>query len=318
MQMNKNQIVMASIGGVALVAALVLGWLFWTEVEAADELSMEYDNQVQRCRNAAGPGDAAAAAALKDAARLVDWRTNALAAVCARQEEQGELPNAAAFQQTMTDRRLAYSKLPEGSAVKICAEDFGFGDYFKPYLDGAMPPAAELPRLYRRWHDVVAVVDTLLACGAGPLEAVAVETPEVKEADVKPRGRRNQAPKAAFTEAVERYRFKFKCAPQALVAAVDALAADETRFFAVCECTFAEDPDTVVAKVGEGGESKERPGRRSGRRGRKAAAGASEDAAGDEAEKAMQGLVTEPGARMLTVTLAVTTSIFGNNGEVAK
>lgn len=317
MQMNKNQIVMASIGGTALVAALVLGWLFWTEIEAADELSMEYDNQVQRCRNAAGPGEAAAKAALNDAARLVDWRTNALATVCARQAEPGELPNAAAFQQTMTDRRLAYSKLPEASAVKICAEDFGFGDYFKPFLDGAMPSAAELPRLQRRWGDVVAVVDVLLDCGAGPLESVAVETPEPKVEDVKPRGRRANAPKTTFTEAVERYRFKFKCAPAALVAVVDAIAADETRFFAIVDCTFAEDPDTLVAKVGEGGETKERAGRRGGRRGRRAAAEADE-AAGEEAEKALQGLVAEPGARVLTVTLGVTTSIFGNNGEVAK
>jgi len=331
--MNKNQITMAAIGGVALVAVLAVGYLTYATWEETDEKAQSLERSKSDIRRIdAAPvarTQEAVAAIAANAQKLDDWRAEMMALVSAGDLAGDPDATPESFKQKMVTEARELSKLPGGVAGNIVKDDFDFG--FKDYIiGGSMPPRDRLGALQRQWTEIGMLVNLLSRCGVRELVSVevgaaaAVEAPQKEE---KPkRGARNVKKPAAQKEAVRKepataqgYELKFTAKPAAFVRVIDACAMVE-RFIVVDGFSFAKERDTLAEVFGgkEKAEASAGGGRGRGRgRGRNrtaAAADAGQPASEDAEEVSKKGLVIDPELdEPLTVTLKLTTFDFGTN-----
>lgn len=332
MNLSKNQIVMLSIGGVALVASLALGYLAFSAYSAKSEASENAERDSSAVRSLLGaaisPDASSVAAVNKNRDALAGWTEAAISTASAGDRALATDVNEAAFKQKLVDEARALSELPGGVDGKIVKPDFSFG--FPDFVTGdKLPEKEKLPQLQRQWADIRTLVETLQACGIVELvriEPTLVKQPAVAEQQPKETKRRNRRRKAdeeakpAYTE--EKYAIDFRAKPAALVKVVNALATSQ-RFIVVESLDFTRESDMIGKALGDGDkrgadaeQQSSRPRRR--RRGAEQAEFGADAAATDAAAETDKGIVNDPDKEdPFLVKAVVLTYDFGSAAQAS-
>ncbi len=332
MNLSKNQIVMLSIGGVALVASLAFGYLAFSAYSAKSEASENAERDSSAVRSLLGaaisPDASSVAAVNKNRDALAGWTEAAVSAASAGDRALATDVNEAAFKQKLVDEARALSELPGGVNGKIVKPDFAFG--FPDFVTGdKLPEKEKLPQLQRQWADIRTMVETLQACGIVELvriEPTLVKQPTVAEQQPKETKKKKRKKKAdeeakpAYTE--ERYAIDFRAKPAALVKVVNALATSQ-RFIVVESLDFTRESDMIGKALGEGDkrgadaeQQSSRPRRR--RRGAEQAEFGADAAATDAAAEADKGVVNDPDKEEpFLVKAVVLTYDFGSAAQAS-
>ena len=317
--MKKTRIIIAAIGGTCVLITLVLAYLafdsFSTGVETQEELLAMESAIGKYVKADVKPMQASVDAVDQNRQAYANWIEEAK--TLARRGDKEFAPTTdAAFKTFMVSEAKRMSALPGGANGKLVQDDFPFG--FKNYiLDGAMPPAAELPKLQRQWDDVTTVVSTLADAGVYELTSLKLlddaptATPAAAEA---PKGRKRGAAKPAKAAAAESpmditvMAVEFTTRPSGLVGVLNRFAESE-RFTVVDQLQFVREKDDLAETLG--GEKKAEvaapaPSGRGRGRGRRAVeAVEAEEPQEDDAAKKGQ-LVTDPSrASLLKVSMIV-------------
>jgi len=332
MNLSKNQIVMLSIGGVALVASLAFGYLAFSAYSAKSEASENAERDSSAVRSLLGaaisPDASSVAAVNKNRDALAGWTEAAISTASAGDRALATDVNEAAFKQKLVDEARALSELPGGVDGKIVKPDFSFG--FPDFVTGdKLPEKEKLPQLQRQWADIRTMVETLQACGIVELvriEPTLVKQPTVAEQQPKETKKKKRKKKAdedakpAYTE--ERYAIDFRAKPAALVKVVNALATSQ-RFIVVESLDFTRESDMIGKALGEGDkrgadaeQQSSRPRRR--RRGAEQAEFGADAAATDAAAEADKGVVNDPDKEEpFLVKAVVLTYDFGSAAQAS-
>lgn len=332
MNLSKNQIVMLSIGGVALVASLAFGYLAFSAYSAKSEASENAERDSAAVRSLLGaaisPDASSVAAVNKNRDSLAGWTEAAISTASAGDRALATDVNEAAFKQKLVDEARALSELPGGVGGKIVKPDFSFG--FPDFVTGdKLPEKEKLPQLQRQWADIRTMVETLQACGIVELvriEPTLVKQPAVAEQQPKETKRRNRRKKAdeeakpAYTE--ERYAIDFRAKPASLVKVVNALATSQ-RFIVVESLDFTRESDMIGKALGDGDkrgadaeQQSSRPRRR--RRGAEQAEFGADAAATDAAAETDKGIVNDPDKEdPFLVKAVVLTYDFGSAAQAS-
>ena len=172
--MNKTKIILISIGAVCGVAALVLGYLVFDTLSATASGCEELDGARETLRKQVSaeikPVKAAVDAIEENRLAYANWTEEAKRLAARGDKEFGPTTDAA-FKTFMVAEAHRMAEFPGGVEGKLVKAGFPFG--FQQYiLDGAMPPAAELPKLQRQWDDVTSVVTTLAKAGVYELQSI--------------------------------------------------------------------------------------------------------------------------------------------------
>ena len=306
MNLSKNQIVMLAIGGVALVASAVLGYLAFSAYSAKSEAAdaSESDSAAVRALLGAAisPDTASIAAVKKNSDALAGWTEAALSTASAGDRAVEADVNEAAFKQKLVDEARALSSLPGGVEGKIVKPDFAFG--FPDFVTGdKLPEKEKLPQLQRQWADIRTTVELLAGCGIveiSRIEPVLAKQPQAGEQQKDAKSNRRQRrrrdaeeEKPAYTE--EKYAIDFRAKPAALVKVVNALATSQ-RFFVVETLDFAREGDMIGKALGEGDKrgATEQQSSRPRRRRRGDQTGFGEEKPADGAEESDNGVVNDP------------------------
>ena len=328
MNMSKNQIVMAAIGGVALVGAALLGYFAyaaWAEKgESADDLESAKD-RVQRILRAEISADAASVAEIKKNRDMVSgWCEAALSTASAGDRAVRTDVNEAAFKQKLVDEARTLSGLPGGVDGKIMKDVSAFG--FPDLVSGdKLPEKDQLPRLQRLWGDVCTLVKTLSDCDvievvrvepASAVAAPAAQPEKPKKGKKAKKGEEEEKP--PYT--VETYAIDFRAKPAALVKVVNALAVAQ-RFFVVDSFSFAREGDMIATALGEGDKkaaADQQP--TSGRRRRRPREEQpAETVAAATEDNAKKGIANDPTLEApFLVKLVVSTYDFGSAAQPAE
>ncbi len=326
--MNKNKIVMGSIGGVAAVAALVLGYLTyaaWEEkVENEDTLEGQKAN-VKRLSNAKIAPSAASVKAIEENHKtLAIWFDKAFD-VASRGDKAFPRLTVAEFCNQLREEAIEKRALPGGVNGKLVDEDFAFG--FRELSEGSLPKPETLPTLQRQWDDIKLFVDTLATNGA--VQLVSVEKSDVKAAEEQPRPapppprgrntRQQQVEEKPLADA-QTYTIVFLARPLALVKTINEFARTE-RFIVVDSLVFERATDALGDALGGKDKEEARPSRGRGRGRGRGRASEEEASAEGESEVRRKGLVVDPVTDVpFTVTMKITTYDFGTkaSGEAAE
>lgn len=302
--MNKSKIILAAIGGVAGVAALVMAYLVWSaysaqvaamegDDEGTDGLETVLDQANKLSRKPVYPCAASVKAVESNELQVTEWKAEALK-LASRGDRPTKATTPAQFKADMVVEAKRLLALPGSVQGLIAKPDFAFGP-FKDYIsEGKMPADAKLAELQRQWDDVVLIVEMLAQCGIAELtdiqfKAKAEETQE----EAKPARKMAKKVKAAakaestFKPSAQTYVVTFTTRPLGFVKSLNALGTSE-RFMVVEGFTFTREKDVLTEALG-GGEKKD-AAQQSGRRRRRGAA--VEQKA--EEEKPKNGIITDP------------------------
>lgn len=315
MNVSKNQIVMLSIGGVALVASLGLGYLAYdawaTKSELADEIESESSSVRSLLRADVSPDKASVVDIGKNRAKVSGWCEAALSVAAAGDRMFPTNVNPTAVKEKIVAEARELSKLPGDVDGKIVKPDFGFG--FPEFVTGdKIPERARLGQIQRQWYDVSLLVRTLSDCGAAEVtEVKAAPPPKVQEEDPKAARKRRNARKDAEEKPVytsERYELEFRADGPALAKAVNAIATSE-RFFVIDSLDFHRKEDPLASALG--GDDKKKDGAQSARSVRRRRSEADEEAAAAKAKeekKKKNGPICGPGTMPPFIVKAVVVS----------
>ena len=317
--MNKSKIIMAGIGGAALTASLVTGWLVYSANSAKAELREEYEGLVSSAERLNSAKIAPSAESLKaieaNDKALKAWYDEAFQFVSAADLVADANVYRESFKQTMVNGARRLSKLPgEAEEGRLVKKNFNFG--FPFITTATMPEQEKLVVYQRQWAEVYHFVEMIAQAGALELQNVTVAAPKPAVVEEKPsrgRGRgRDKAVEKKPLAAVETYTFKFTARAGALVRVLNAIAVEE-RFTTVDSLAFMRADDTLATILGAG-KDKDAAGRKASRRRRPRRAQAeTETAEGEEPkEENKKGLVTDPASVVpFTVELTISTYDFG-------
>ena len=313
--MNKNKTIMAGIGGGALVAAGVIGYLIFSAQGQKTDIADEFEGLIgtaERVNSGAIPPTQESIKAIEaNAKALKDWYDDALERVSAGDltVESGIYPDS--FKKIMVDGARRLSKLPgEAEEGRLVKKGFNFG--FPLITSGDMPESDKLATYQRQWSEVYHFVSLIAEPGALELQNVTVAEKKVVEAPKPTRGQRQQkkvVEEKAPLASTETYSFKFTARPAALVEVINRLVTEE-RFVTVDALSFLRADDALATILG-GGKEKE-SARKKKRNKRHSAEGEDANAEGDEKAANKKGLVSDPATGVpFTVELTVTTYDFG-------
>lgn len=329
MSMSKNQIVMAAIGGVTLVAAAALGYLAFDAYSSKSEAVEERDGAAETVkrllRAEVSPDKESELAYKKNADTLSGWTEAALATAAAGDRAVRDDLNPAAFKKKIVDEARALAELEGEVEGKVVKAGFNFG--LPDFVTGDKLPEQELlPKYQRVWGDVRLVFELLQGCGvaeivriepagAAPAQGAQPQQEEKPKAKNRSRARKEaEAEKPAYT--VEKYAVDFRARPAALVKAVNALATTP-RFIVVDSMAFAREGDMIASALGEGektrgGAQEQFAGeRRQSRRKNKKAVEEVEKPAEESEDK--KGLVNDPAKEApFLVKMTLSTYDFGS------
>lgn len=327
--MKKTKIILASIGGVALLGVLIVGWLmfnaFSTKAELTEDLEMD-EMKLNQLRSAkVAPTHASLKQVETNKTVLTNWLATTYAAVAVGDRATDLTQTDASFKSKMIDDARELAALPGSAAGKIVKDNFGFG-YNDFITGGKMPSVNELPELQNRWADIVTLVKLFATSGVKEVVEVAVLASEAPKEDT-PAARdkrpvnRTKAKEAEAESKITRrgYAFKLRADAPALIRVLNACATDK-RFILIDSLNFARAEDEIANRIGESNKAAQG---NSGRRRRRASA-AAEFAQASAEEVARKGLVIDPTTvTPFVVTLRVTTVDFGSHqvekkGEVSK
>ena len=304
--MNKSKIVLASVGGVVLVASLALAYMTWSAYSEKAERVEEFDDAVSTAGRLASlpvyPGPAGVKAYKDNADGYASWREEALKLASAG-DRKFEPTSPAAFKTFLVEDARRLSDLPGGVDGKLVKSDFSFG--FKDYITGGVLPRQEdLARLQREWNDVATIVEKLAEAGALEVVDVALKAADAQPAQPQGVVRGKKSKKGGDEDEgpaqdVTRFTVSFLARPAAIVAAANAFVGCE-RFVTVEGFAFERTKDDLVDVIGGDAGKKDDQQASSGRRGRRGRRGRGGDEAAQEAAPEAEGgakksgLVTDP------------------------
>ena len=317
--MNKNKIIMCSIGGVALVASLVLGYLVWSaweeKTEKEDDLETAKANVRRINSSKISPEQASLDAFEKNRRDLAIWRDEAIALSSRGDRSPRRDITPEAFKRLLVDEAREEARRPGGVDGKIVKDGFEFG--FKDFISGGrMPESSQLDTLQRQWDDVKFFTDILSAAGVSELQEITIAEKKV-EAAAQPqqrghkRGAKKEPEKKAVAE-TQGYELKFTARPLAFVKTINAFAHAE-RFVSVDSFSCKRE-DALAAALDEKSSSSDAPATSSRRRRSRRAAEEAENAQQNEesASTNKKGLVIDPGSQApFIVTMKLTVYDFG-------
>lgn len=291
--MNKTKIILLSIGGVALVGTLVLGFLIYStwsgKGEKDEEISMLEDDASRLTSLKVFPAQESVKATDANRQAYAGWCELATALASAG-DMKFEPTTPASFKSFINDEAKRYSEMPGNISGRFVKTGFGFG--FDEYiLKGALPAAADLPRLQREWYDVSAFINLLADAKASSIVELALAKEEAKAEEAPVKGKKKNKRKnevETFKPDVTRFNIVFTASPASFVSVLNAIAANP-RFFVAESVSFTRGSDEIGAKLGEKSVKKQEGGRR-GRRGRAAAEESASAAEGEE----LSGVITDP------------------------
>jgi len=327
--MNRTKIILAAIGGVAVVGALVLGYLIWDAASASAEKAEALDAALAQAKGIirklpikAEPKELAVYR--ENAAVYSEWRENA-GRLAARGDLVFENTTPAVLKTILVGEARRLAAMPGCEGGRLVKADFPFG--FRDYIvGGALPPdnPAELKRLQREWNDVSSVIATLAECGgtritiddvrlgkAKVAEEEEADSAKSKKAKAKAKAKSKAKAKAAEADeaqgpAITSFAVDFRTTPAALVKALNAFATSP-RFIVVESCTFVRESDALAEALG--GDAKKAEASSPRTRRRRAAASAE---AAETKDEGPSGVVTDPAtAPLLKVTMAFSVYDFG-------
>ena len=338
--MNKNQKILAALGGVIALAVAAAGFFAWSaysgkvaalegDDEGNDGLDAVQAQASMLSRKPVYPCAESVKAIDANVTSLADWQTRAKGLA-----ERGDRPipkmTPAQFKTEMVAEAKRLVALPGEVGGALAKADFAFGP-FRPYIaEGKMPGSDEMANLQRRWDDVALVVETLAQAGASELVDVAFGADaaandakkDAKKGAKKPVKRPALKNKAKAADAAEAkglkacsYVVTFAARPAALVKAVNALGTHE-RFIVVDSMTMMRTADPVSDVLGGTDKKKEASAR--GGRGRGSRRAAADDQKKKGAEETGGGIVTDPATDApMRVTLKLTVYDFGLLGDAS-
>jgi hypothetical protein len=299
--MNKSKIILASVGGVALVASLALAYLIWSALSDKGEKASELEGALQTAERLARlpvyPGPEGIAAYKENAETYEAWREEAVK-IAAAGDMTFETTTPPAFKALLADEARRLSSLPGAVEGHLVKPDFPFG--FKEYITGGELPAQEnLARLQREWYDVKTVVEALARSGVAEIVDVVVKSgaPVVKDEEQPKKGKKAKKPvkqqeTAEAGPAVTRIEVEFRSSPAALVNVINEFIVS-SRFVVIDQFSFAHERDDIAEALGGGdGKKQQEAAAGRGRRGRRGRT-AEEEASQQEGEKA-SNIVTDP------------------------
>lgn len=311
MEMSKNQLKMAVIGGVGVVIALAAFGMVVMNSSAVTELRNKIAQERSSCAQKRGISSQVAKKVEEARKALSEKALAAYAYVSTNDLKVAKVLEGAKLQNLMNADYERFKKLPEGSSRKIIKEDFAFGK-FGDYIKGKVPSKDEAQVLSRQWNDVSILTDILVDAGATELTEVKVITPKKEEvANTNQRGRASRGRNAANTANAdnakyasenESYEITFLARPAALVKFLN-LVSSSKRFFAVDSLKFEQAGDPLLQAIGA--ESKDESTRKN-RKNKK----------DDEDSSLSKVCVTDPATtEPFTVTLKISAMIFTEKEE---
>lgn len=311
MEMNKNQLIMAVVGGAGAAIALVVASIVFMNSSELDTLRENIRSNSESCNAKRGITRSIGKAIEKECEELSDSAQSVYESLT-NSAVVGEIPERTALQKRMNADYERYKKLPANSERKIIADDFSFGP-FGGYIKGTIPSEKETPNLARRWSDVSELTDILVNVNATQLLDVKITTKKPDDTlAANSRQNRNRftraknnvkevASKYACTE--ESYELTFLARPAALVKFMNAIA-ESKRFYVVDSIKFSQANDPLLKMIGADAKEDARKNKK------KEDLEAKSDFAGTKV------CVTDPATtEPFTVTIKLTTMIFGDNKE---
>lgn len=293
MQMNKNQVTMAVIGGVALAVALVLGGLiFLVEADKQEEAQRNLSNQTNAYNQNKNATEEQQAAHQANAEVYAKAAADAYAAITAK--------DARAYVGRYTEEKLLQAMQQERDDYvnkQFIKPEFTFGKYFGDRMKNI--EAKDKETVQRRWGDISQLSQLLFEGGVQSLDEVEVLEPEQSAANDSGA---DEEKVDAYPIETETYELTFTATSEALVNVLNAFAS-ANRFISVDMLTFQMSKDPIKAKFGiadKGAESG--VGRR--RRSR-----ATAESADEGAEKKQGSIITDPEQEQIPfkVTLRLST-----------
>lgn len=309
---------MASIGGVAVVASLVIGYLIFSISSERDEKISDLETSKSKLNSlctASVPVNKNTVAMLSSNATMyVAWKNDIAGKIVAGDVETDKEMTGPAFKDMITKNRAEFMALPGNVNGKIAKEGFGFG--FDEYINGdKMPNEAELDKMQRQWADISRFVKIFADCNVGEIVSIAVaaepkaEKEEEPKANAKrnkkrlPQASRDKKPESSIKPAILTYNVVLNVRQDVLVKVINGLATDE-RFIVVDSMNFSHPTDTVLSMIG--GDDKDKPAAARPARARRRGAAAQVEQTVEE-EKDRKGLVVSPESEkpfMLSLTLS--------------
>lgn len=301
MQMNKNQMTMAIIGGVSLVGSLVLLALIFLFVsDKKEKAQQDLSTQTTICNQNASFSLEQAAEHQKnaDASRGLAGKTYAAVTAMSDRLYEEEMTAPEVRDRIQADYKRFYDVQKEGDAHFV-KDQTVFGKPFEGYINGDKLADADQALVQRRWGDVVQLVDVVLKAGAQSLDGVEVVTPVVEKKPDENANVSDAEKKDAYPIVTETYEIRFTASPAVYVDVLNTLAKID-RFVSVDKMEFKPSEDTIGAMFGVVAESAAaESGRRRRRRGE----------VKDEEEEAKQvSLITDPGQEIKPLKVALTVS----------
>lgn len=323
--MNKSKIILASIGGVTLVASLALAYLIWSALadksEKIDDLESAVATADKLSRLPVYPGPEAIQSLKENVETYETWREDAVK-IASAGDMTFEATTPPAFKAFLVDEARRLSSLPGAVDGRIVKDDFPFG--FKDYITGGVLPAQDdLARLQREWHDVSTVVETLAKCGVSEIVDVVMASsaaPVQEEAPSGKKGKKAKKPVKADEEASDKgpavtsFVVNYRTRPAGLVKAINAFITS-SRFVVVDDFSFVREKDDLAEALGgDVKKQQEAPARgRRGRRGRSA-----EEEVQQEEPAKDSGVVTDPmSASLIRVSMSFSVYDFRSLEGVA-
>jgi hypothetical protein len=329
MEMNKNQLTMAVIGGAGGVVALVVFALVWMKSGKIDALQLEVANLKSECDGLSAV-DPATGENYRKNLNSISNEVSASFNSAANEfllDEYSALEKSV-FCERMLDDFKDFVKWSEGSVDKLISEDKKKSDdlpQFKSCLgDGNVPSSEkEKLKLVRQWCDFKKLMNLMKDAKVKKLERFAAITEAAKEtSDKSSTGGQagNQAPLYQYDE--EKYEVKFEAKPAALVELLNLISANESEdkyFFIVEKMSFDgrfSNNEEIIK--GTDNNARKTEGRSSkGRRGRNRNPESKEVEKQELAEKNdVKTFMTNPEtAEPIKVTMIIRSVIFKKGGK---
>ena len=303
--MANGKVVAGIAGGVFVVAAGVLGYLFYDAYSSRTETEQELEDGIDSYRrmNAAAvfPSRKSIDAVVTNQAVCAAWRERAenFASRGDRVVPQDETP--ASFKQRLANEVRRLVALPGGVEGHLAAPNFYFG--FEKYLgeSAVLPEAAAVPRLSEQLAAISRFAEIFAESGVVEVKSVRREEAVAKkddDEDPKPRksakGRKtaDEADGAKMTSL--EYAVSILVRPSAFVETLNALTADQ-RFTVVKGFAFHSTGDMIVDRLNAAEAllaKKDEP--QNARRRRRRGSSFAEESAAEQAPKGDDRLVVDP------------------------
>lgn len=337
--MKKTLILMASIGGVALLAVAIVGYLAFAAYSEQEETRESIDSalaNVQRINSRPiAPIMDSVAAIEENTATLEKWYGEALQLVSVGDLENDASLTPSSFKEKLVDEAAALSKEPGGVLGAIVKEGYAFG--FDRFITGSdLPEAEKIAEYNRQWEDIKILVKALSNAGGSEMVSIEVksipeilkaigadvEEPKTAKKDDRKGARPNQrgnnkkkaeAEKPAESYSMQGYHIVYRARPQAQVKFLNELASCK-RFVTTFYLTFAHEADPIASVLAPDKKSADSSSSKKRGRGRKRAE--AEEAPEESAAKAPSGIVIDTvNGGELVVTLDLATIDFKTKAE---